>query len=189
MADDRLPIEKTGVAPFPPATARREPAMTTLNAIGEVSVAADVLSHAAPRRHRRALWIPLVAFAILAYGSGVASAALLLPKARPGQIWLLPLLPALFAIAAFGSRLAWKRRAQIEKARTKIYREAYDAVGFASANAATAARANLLGLRTAASEPARAQHVREIDAGVIRIDEALKRIQQRVKEEDAKQSR
>ncbi len=173
-------LRDPAAAPAAPAGAK-EPAQRTLTAIGDVSVAVDATVGRVRLVGRLRLWLALVVFAVVVYGVAVAADIFLLARDWTTVIWLLPLVPTFAAVAAYGSRLAWKRRARIEQARAKLFREALDEVSFDSANASTSAHANLLGLKTAASHEARAQHEKQIAGSIVRIDEALLRIQKRVR--------
>ncbi len=158
-------------APDPPPAS--EPAQRTLSAIGDVGVAVSEAA-AQPRPVRRRSWPALVVFALVFYGLALGAGWLVGLRDTLALAYL-PLATTLPAVAVFWLYQEWKYRARERQARLQAAQKNLEAVAYACANAANAIRANLLGLRSAHDEAARAAHLEEIRLAARRIEAVVQR--------------
>lgn len=154
-----------------------EPANVTFSAIGDVSVAASEAMGQLAELPKQTVWKSIVLFFCAVYAASVAYAWLLPGSSRWFSILVVPLFPVVCASAAFWRRQRWKFRAKEWKVKLKIWQDALESLGFESANAVNAIRANLIGFRLANPEASMPEHLDEIQLGTHRIAAALERAQ------------
>lgn len=174
--DDFLEVQapcadlKSAVPDPPPAS---EPAQRTLSAIGDVGVAVSEAA-AQPRPLRRRSWLALLLFTVTLYALALGAGWLVGLRDTLALAYL-PLASLLPAVAAFWLYQEWKYRAREREARLKAAQKDLEAVAYACANAANAIRANLLGLRSAHDDAARAAHLEEIRLAARRIEAVVQK--------------
>ncbi|RMG56098.1 MAG: hypothetical protein D6723_01120 [Acidobacteria bacterium] len=125
---------------------------------------------------QRTVWRPILLFFLFVYGvSGVLAWSLV------GEVLLWPQIlstlafPVVCATLAFWWRQRWKFRAKTYKFELKVWREALETIGYETANAVNAIRANVIGFRLANPNVAMAEHLDIIEDGTRRIARVLQR--------------
>lgn len=156
-----------------PTRAKREEGQATLSAIGDVSVAATEAVgrvSAAPGRMR---WLSLLLFFLLVYIGGCGVAIYTLKSAPWVQAFVAPLPAVLMAVLVFWRRQVWKFRARAWKYRETVQQDALNSLAHESANALNAMRANMTGFSEAESLLAAAEHLKQVERALARLDAAL----------------
>jgi len=154
---------------------KRAESQITLSAIGDVSVAAtDAVGRvaAAPRRTR---WLPLIAFLFLVYIAGSLAAIYTLKSAPWAQAFVAPLPLVLIAALAFWRRQVWKFRARDWRYKEKVQQDALNSLAHETSNGVNAIRANLAGFSEADSLRSAADHLKQVERSLERIDTALQK--------------
>jgi len=154
---------------------KREASQVTLSAIADVSVAAtDAVGGvaAAPRKTR---WLPVAAFLLLVYIAGSMAAIYTYKSAPWVQVFVAPLLPVLIAALAFWRRQVWKFRAGDWRFKEKVQQDALNSLAHETANGLNAIRANLAGFKETNSLPNAAEHLKQVERSLERIDTAVER--------------
>jgi len=152
---------------------RREEGQATLSAIGDVSMAATAAvsrGAAAPSRTR---WLAVLGFFILVYLAG-SMAAIYAHKSPPWtQVFVAPLVVVLIATLAFWRRQVWKFRARQARHNEKERQERLNSLAHETANCLNAIRANLPGASDANPQPSAAEHRKQVEQALERIEAAL----------------
>jgi hypothetical protein len=151
---------------------KRATGQVTLSTIGDVSVAAaEKVGRVAASRRVRKRWIILF-FLVLYAVTGWLGVHFL--RAAPWvRVFIVPLLPVLVATFAFGWRQKTNARAQNVRFRLKIWQDALEGLGHASANGITAIRANLVSFRVANPRVSGGIHLDEIEGATRRIEDVI----------------
>ena len=154
---------------------KREESQVTLSAIGDLSVAVtDQVGQVAPAPHRTH-WFRILAFLLLAYVVG-AWVAIYTHKSAPWvQAFGAPLPLVLVAALAFWRRQVWKYRAWDWRLKEKVRENALNSLAHETANGVNAIRANLAGFEEADSLPSAAEHLKQVERSLGRIDAALEK--------------
>ena len=154
---------------------KRIESQATLSAIGDVSVAVtDQVGQVAPAPHRTH-WFRILAFLLLAYVAG-AWVAIYTHQSLPWvQVFIAPLFLALIATLEFWRRQVWKFRARDWKFKEKLQQGALNSFAHETANGINAIRANLAGFEEADSLPSAAEHLKQVERSLGRIDAALEK--------------
>ena len=127
---------------------------------------------AAPRKTR---WLPIFGFLLLVYIAG-SLVAIYTHKSPPWvQAFVAPLLLVLIAALAFWRRQVWKFRARDWRFKEKVRQDALNSLAHETANGLNAIRANLAGFEEANSLPAAAEHLKQVERALARIDAALEK--------------
>jgi signal transduction histidine kinase len=154
---------------------KRGDSQITLSAIGDVSVAATESVGQVTSAPRRAHWLPIISFLVGVYVAGAWLAIYTLKSAPWVQAFVAPLPLALVAALAFWRRQAWKFRAREEKFKGKTQQDALNSLAHETANGLNAIRANLSGFEESDSLPSAAEHMKQVERSLQRIDAALER--------------
>ena len=154
---------------------KRVESQITLSAIGDVSIAANEAVGrvaAAPRKMR---WLPIFGFLVLVYIAG-SSVAIYAHKSPPWvQAFVAPLPLVLIAALAFWRRQVWKLRAREWRFKEKVQQDALNSLAHETANGMNAIRANLMGFNEADSLPSAAEHLKQVERALARIEAALEK--------------
>jgi len=154
---------------------KRAESQATLSAIGDVSVAAtEQLGQVAPAPHRTH-WFRILAFLLLAYLAGAWVAIYTHNSAPWVQAFIAPLPLALIATLAFWRRQVWKYRARDWRFKEKARQNALNSLAHETANGLNALRANLTGFQEAESFRSAAEHLKQLERSLGRIDTALQK--------------
>jgi hypothetical protein len=154
---------------------KRVESQVTLSAIGDVSVAAtEAVSRvaAAPRKTR---WLPIFGFLLLVYIAGAWVAIYTLKSPPWVQAFVAPLPLVLIATLEFWRRQVWKFRARDGRFKEKVQQDALNSLAHETANGMNAIRANLTGFEEAISLPSAAEHLKQVEQTLGRIDAALEK--------------
>ena len=144
----------------------------TLSAIGDVSIAASeaVTQGAAPGKNR---WLRIVAFLLFVYAAGSWAAIDALKSPPWAQAFVAPLGVVLIATLTFWRRQVWKYRARDWKFKEKARQDALNSLAHVTANGLNAIRANLLGIFEPGSSPSTAEHRKQVEQALERMEAAL----------------
>jgi hypothetical protein len=154
---------------------KKEVGQVTLSTIADVSVAATAAMRSVSNAPGRIRWLSIVGFLFFIYVVTCAVSVYYF-KAEPWRrAFLLPLFPVVVATLAFWRRQSWKFRTRNLRFRLRILEDALASLGYETASAANAARANLIGLRLANPQVPRGGHLEEIEAAIKRLDAAVEK--------------
>jgi len=124
---------------------------------------------------RHSGWRWALVFGVLVYVAGAAAQSLLGGHySAQTKLWLSPVVPTLFGVAAFIQWQRWKVRARARERDLKIWKEALYSVCYEATNAANAIRSNLIAFREANRGVEMAVHLEEIGAGTARIAKVVR---------------
>lgn len=125
---------------------------------------------------QKTVWTPIVLFVLFVYG---ISGALAWSVAGDALSWprILSILafPVGCATLTFWWRQRWKFRAKTRKFELKVWQEALETMGYETANAVNAIRANMIGFRLANANVAMAEHLDVIEDSTRRIARVLEK--------------
>ena len=154
---------------------KRVESQVTLSAIGDVTVAAtEQVGQVTPAPHRTH-GFRILAFLLLAYLTGVLVAIYTRQSAPWVQAFVAPLPLTLIAALAFWRRQVWKYRARDWRFKEKARQNALNSLAHETANGVNAIRANLAGFQEAESLPSAAEHLKQVERSLGRIDTALQK--------------
>ena len=154
---------------------QREASQVTLSAIGDVSVAATEAVGRVAAAPRKTRWLPILGFLLLVYIAG-SWVAIYTHKSPPWvQAFVAPLLVVLIATLVFWRRQVWKFRARDWRFKQKVQQDALNSLAHETANGVNALRANLEGFKDASWLPTAAEHLKQVERSLGRIDAALEK--------------
>ena len=154
---------------------KRVESQVTLSAIGDVSVAAtEAVTRLAAAPHKTR-WLPLFAFFFVAYVAGCAVAIYTFKSDPWVQVFVAPLVLALMAGLAFWRRQVWKFRTLDWRFKERVQVDALNSLSHATANGLNAIRANLAGISEADSPATAAEHRKQVEQALERIDASLEK--------------
>jgi len=87
--------------------------------------------------------------------------------------WRLSILPVICAVFTFWQWRRWRNCAQESRREAKILTEALSSLGYETANAVNAAKANLEGFRREGPAPAASEHLDEVGRSLDRVSTVL----------------
>jgi len=154
---------------------KRVESQATLSAIGDVSVAATEAVGRVAAAPRKTLWLPIFGFLLLAYIAGSLAAVYTHKSAPWVQTFVAPLVLVLIAALAFWRRQVWKFRARDWRYKEKVRQDALNSLAHETANGLNAIRANLAGFKETNSLPFAAEHLKQVEQSLGRIDAALEK--------------
>ena len=154
---------------------KQEESQITLSAIGDVSVAASEAVGRAAAAPRKTRWLPICGFLLLVYIGGSWVAIYTLKSPPWMQAFVTPLLLVIIAVFAFWRRQVWKFRARDWRFQEKVKQDALNSLAHETANGVNAIRANLAGFEEADSLPAAADHLKQVEQSLKRLDAALEK--------------
>ena len=154
---------------------KRMESQATLSAIGDVSVAATAAVGQVAAAPRRTRWLPILGFLLLVYILGSLVAICTLKSAPWARAFVAPLPLELIAALAFWRRQGWKFRAREWRFKARVQQDALNSLAHETANSLNAIRANLAGFSEADSLPAAAEHLKQVERALERIDAATEK--------------
>jgi signal transduction histidine kinase len=140
-----------------------------------MSVAAtDAVSRLAPPP-RKWRWLAVFGFLLFVYVVGSLVAIYTLKSEPWFRAFVAPLPLVLIATLTFWRRQVWKVRARDWRFKEKVQRDALNSLAHETANGVNAIRANLAGFEEAESLPSAADHLKQVERSIERIDTALQK--------------
>lgn len=154
---------------------KRVESQVTLSAIGDMSVAATEAVGRVAAAPRKTRWLPIFGFLLLVYVAGSLAAIYTLKSAPWVQAFVTPLPLVLIAVLVFWRGQVWKFRARDWRFKEKVQQDALNSLAHETANGLNAIRANLAGFEEADSLPAAAQHLKQVDRSLERVEAAVEK--------------
>jgi signal transduction histidine kinase len=156
-----------------PREGTRTEGQATLSAIGDVSMAATAAVNGVGAASGKTRWLPILGFLLLAYIAG-SMAAIYTHKSPPwAQVFVAPLVVVLLATLAYWRRQVWKFRARHANFKEKEQVNRLNSLAHETANGLNAIRANLAGALPSSSEQTSAEHRKQVEQALERIETAL----------------
>jgi len=152
-----------------------EDSQVTLSAIGDVSIAAAEAVGPVAAAPLRTRWLPILGFLVLLYAAASLVAIYTLKSAPWVQVFVAPLAVVLVAALAFWRRQVWKIRARHWRFKEIVRQDALNSLAHEAANAVNALRANLAGFSATDAAPSAAEHRKQVERALDRIDAALEK--------------
>lgn len=154
---------------------KREAGQATLSAIGDVSVAATEAVGRVAAAPRRTRWLLIFGFLLLVFFAGSLMAIYTHMSAPWVQAFIAPLPLVLIAALVFWRRQVWKFRARDWRFKEKVQQDALNSLAHETANGLNAIRANLAGFEEADSLPSAAEHLKQVERSLERIEAAVEK--------------
>jgi len=154
---------------------KREESQVTLSAIGDVSVAATEAVGRVAAAPRKTRWLPIFVFLLLVY---IVSSlvAIYTHQSLPWvRVFVAPLPLVLIASLEFWRRQVWRFRARDWRFKEKAQQDVLNSLAHETANGLNAIRANLMGFSEADSLPSAAEHLKQVERALERIDATLEK--------------
>jgi len=154
---------------------QRVESQATLSAIGDVSVAATEAVGRVAAAPSKTRWLPIFGFLLLVYIAGSLVGIYALKSAPWVQAFVAPLPLVLIVALTFWRSQVWKFRAREWRFKEKVQQDALNTLAHEAANGLNAIRANLAGIEEADSLPSAAEHLKQVERALERIDAALEK--------------